>query len=132
MFLFVVRSAPVGYAAEHLTLLFSSLFPVIAVLNIIPFSGLSMPTSNQSTFYHTIQFKIRLPQCRQHPSANEQPTHERIQTPPVRSHYVQKYSPVRGHHLLVLPFICTFLTRAKDMLASSLMASSNAASIAFS
>jgi len=41
--------------------------------------------------------QINLAQRRQHLPANEQPTHKRIQTPPVRSHNVQKYSPVRGH-----------------------------------
>lgn len=31
------------------------------------------------------------------PPANEPSAHERIQTPPVRSHNVQEYSPIRGH-----------------------------------
>ena len=86
-----------GYAAEYLNSSFSSFFSAIAVSNIIPFSGQSIPTSNQSIFSHAIKTKVRLPLRRQHPPANEQPTHKRIQTPPVRSHNVQKYSPVRGH-----------------------------------
>ena len=46
---------------------------------------------------HPIQSKIRLTKRHQLPPANDQPPHERIQTPPVRSHNVQKYSPIRGH-----------------------------------
>ncbi len=55
------RSARVGYAAEYLTLPFSSLFSAIAVPHIIPFSGDIFPThlqparigSNAPTAAHT-------------------------------------------------------------------------------
>ena len=57
----------------------------------------SVPIDEFHSADHPIQSKIRLSQRRQHPPANEQPTYQRIQAPPVRSHNVQEYSPIRGH-----------------------------------
>ena len=46
---------------------------------------------------HAIQSKVCLAHRRQHPLADEQPAHQRIQAPPVCGNNVQKYSLVRGH-----------------------------------
>jgi len=47
---------------------------------------------------NSIQPQVSLVQRRPHPPANKQPTHERIQRPPVRSNDVQKDSTIGGHH----------------------------------
>ena len=95
------RSAPVGYAAEYLILaslcLHMCISPLMLYRILYHFPGNPCPPQINQFFSHAIQTKVRLPQRRQHPSTNEQSTHKRIQTPPVCSYNVQKYSPIRGH-----------------------------------
>lgn len=49
-----------------------------------------------------IKAEVGLAQRRQHPTADEQSTHQRIQASPVRGNDVQENSTVRGHKSLLL------------------------------
>ena len=58
---------------------------------------ISQHLNHRHSINHATQSKLTLPHRRQRPPANEQPTLERIQTPPVCGNNVQQDSTFRRH-----------------------------------